>query len=88
VVDYGEVKDLGEVVRRMEAEMRQAAERLEFEKAARIRDRIAALRRSSCWSDPAARGGGPRGRRLPGVVCRLAPEPPGEYYPYMHGMYG
>ncbi len=45
VPDYGTVDDLDQVIRRMETEMKAAAARLEFEKAARIRDRIKALKK-------------------------------------------
>ncbi len=38
-------KGTGDIVRRLEADMEQAAERLEFERAARIRDSIAAIKK-------------------------------------------
>jgi excinuclease ABC subunit C len=39
--------DTDDVVRRLEAEMREAATELEFERAARLRDRLGAVRRAS-----------------------------------------
>ncbi|ABW68180.1 excinuclease ABC subunit UvrB [Desulfosudis oleivorans] len=42
---YGDTDDLDEIIRRLEKEMKAAADDYEFEKAADIRDRIAALRK-------------------------------------------
>lgn len=41
----GEEKDFTSMIRELEADMKKAAEALEFEKAARIRDRIRELNR-------------------------------------------
>ncbi len=45
IPDYGTVDDLDDLIRRLEADMRTAAGKLEFEKAARIRDRIKTLKK-------------------------------------------
>ena len=42
--EVGDEFDVGQVTRELEAEMLEAAEKLEFERAALLRDQIAALR--------------------------------------------
>ncbi len=44
--DLGEITDLDQTVGRLEREMREAAGKLEFEKAARLRDRINAVKKA------------------------------------------
>ncbi len=44
--DLGEITDLDQTIGRLEREMREAAGRLEFEKAARLRDRISAVKKA------------------------------------------
>ncbi len=44
--DLGEITDLDQTISQLEREMREAAGRLEFEKAARLRDRISAVKKA------------------------------------------
>jgi len=60
-----------ELLEQLEAEMMQAAAELDFERAARIRDEIAALRDG----DAGPRRGGPRGRRGRGGSGGRIPRP-------------
>jgi excinuclease ABC subunit B len=60
-----------ELLEQLEAEMMQAAAELDFERAARIRDEIAALRDG----DTTPRRGGPRGRRGRGGSGGRIPRP-------------
>jgi len=60
-----------ELLEQLEAEMMQAAAELDFERAARIRDEIAALRDG----DSKPRRGGPRGRRGKGGAGGRIPRP-------------
>lgn len=44
VVDYNSIDNIGDLIKNLEREMRQAAKELAFEKAARLRDRIKELK--------------------------------------------
>ena len=61
-----------EVVEQLEADMMQAAAELDFERAARIRDEIAALRDGK---PRGARSAGPRGRKGRGGGGGRIPKP-------------
>jgi excinuclease ABC subunit B len=59
--------DLTETIREMESEMLSAAENLEFEKAALLRDQVRELKRRA---DPAAATGDPKLRNAPAAYSR------------------
>ena len=61
------VRRAAEVLERLEADMMQAAAELDFERAARIRDQIAALRSGK---GPGRKGAGPRGGGRGGRIPR------------------
>ncbi|MEM9079869.1 MAG: excinuclease ABC subunit UvrB, partial [Verrucomicrobiota bacterium] len=62
-----------EVLRELEAEMQEAASKLEFERAAHLRDQIKQLKDKADLSDKVGRGGSPR-RELPKEITYQKPK--------------